>query len=149
VCRRSGGGEPDLSISISYIMKCIITLQSIVKIGSAILWSLAGRKPEVFYQPRLSWLSQQPVPQHMHLCFSTYAPCGVPEPKAEQFLLSSPGAERDCPAFPKERFMRCLTAGDTDTDHLCLGRKGMKRVHFQKRRNSSCHSGTWLYPSLG
>lgn len=73
----------------------------------------------VFYQPRLSWLSHQPVPQHMHLGFSTDALCGIPEPEAEQFLLSSPGAEQGCPAFLKGRFTRCLTAGDADTDCLC------------------------------
>lgn len=44
----------------------------------------------VFYQPGLSWLSQQPNPQHMHLGFSSDAPRGVPEPEAEQYPLSSP-----------------------------------------------------------
>lgn len=88
--RGSGGGEPDLSISISHTIQCIVTLRSEVKIRSAILWSLVGRKPAVFYQPGLS---QQPVPQHTHLGFSADAPRGVPEPEAEQYPLSSPGAE--------------------------------------------------------
>lgn len=69
-----GGGEPDLSISISHAIQCIVILGSEVKIRSATLWSLAGRKPAVFYQPRLSWLSQQPVPQHTHFGFSADAP---------------------------------------------------------------------------
>lgn len=47
--------------------------------------------------------------------------------------------------LPQGRFMRCLAAGDSDTDLPCLGRKGRKRVHFQ---HNSCHSGTWIYPAL-
>lgn len=74
VCRRSGGGEPDLGVSISCVMKYIIILRSDVKMGSAILWSPAGRKPVVFYQP---WLLQQPVLQHTCLGFGADAPCGV------------------------------------------------------------------------
>lgn len=55
-------------------MKYIIILRSDVKMGSAILWSPAGRKPVVFYQP---WLLQQPVPQHTCLGFGADAPRGV------------------------------------------------------------------------